>query len=66
MKAFKDLQAGDTIFYYDHCQMKPRTIVKIETKYKDKNTYILIYLTYEEFTYYNAYGWTWNKNIGYV
>ena len=32
MKAFKDLQVGDTIFYYDHCQMKPRTIVKIETK----------------------------------
>ena len=32
MKVFKDLQVGDTIFYYDHCQMKPRTIVKIETK----------------------------------
>ena len=32
MKAFKDLQVGDTIFYYDHCQMKSRTIVKIETK----------------------------------
>ena len=36
MKAFKDLQVGDTIFYYDHCQMKPRTIVKIETKDETK------------------------------
>ena len=26
-------------------------------------TYIL---TYEEFTYYNANGWTWDKNIRYV
>lgn len=32
MKAFKDLQVGDIIFYYDHCKMKPRKIVKIETK----------------------------------
>ena len=32
MKAFKDLQPGDIIYYYDHCKMKPRTIIKIETK----------------------------------
>ena len=51
MKAFKDLQVGDTIFYYDHCQMKPRTIVKIETKDETKElwggtrtyNYILLY-----------------------
>ena len=51
MKAFKDLQVGDTIFYYDHCQMKPRTIVKIETKDVTKElwggtrtyNYILLY-----------------------
>ena len=52
MKAFKDLQVGDIIFYYDHCKMKPRIIIKIETKDEIQNlwgggtrtlNYILLY-----------------------
>ena len=32
MKAFKDLNPGDIIYYYDHCKMKPLEVVtcKIE------------------------------------
>ena len=32
MKTFKDLVPGDIIYYYDHCKMKPRKVVKIEVK----------------------------------
>ena len=27
MKAFKDLNPGDIIYYYDHCKMKPLEVV---------------------------------------
>ena len=38
MKQFKDLQAGDIVYYYDHCTMKPRTVKKIEWDIKEENT----------------------------
>ena len=55
MKQFKDLKAGDIIYYYDHCIMKPRTVERTDwdikeevQKYRgweDKHTYkyLLIY-----------------------
>jgi len=32
MKAFKDLNPGDIIYYYDHCKMKPLEVVTCKMK----------------------------------
>lgn len=41
MKAFKDLNPGDIIYYYDHCKMKPLEVVtcKIEETENRVNTW---------------------------
>ena len=41
MKAFKDLQPGDIIYYYDHCKMKPLEIVTCDMKETERRYNIL-------------------------
>lgn len=41
MKKFNELKKGDVIYYYDHCKMKPRTILdcRMEEKEEKRNTW---------------------------
>lgn len=68
MKTFKDLQIGDIIYYYDHCQMKPRRIIKIETKEETQPLWGGGFRTYNYILLYCEHGYqpvsihcTWHK-----